>query len=489
MDVIDVNRKILIENKQLEVVEDVIVPDIKPDVVSIVGVNGIAYSYKQEKTNGKIKLDGNIDGYIIYLSSNGDTRSIQTTLNFTNTLENNLIKETSTFKYNIEIINIEAKVLNERKISITANLHIEYNLYEKQSLEIFNDFDNIEDLQKQEEEININSLIGINTVKTTLKENIAIDGLDNIAEILKVKINMTDAESKISYNKVLAKSEANISVMYLTEDDRVNKAQASFPIMSFIELENVKEDNICKLDYKIQNILFKINNKEEHSVMVQVEFEIMCEAYESKNVKIVSDLYSLKNDVNFDYKEIELDVENKENGYPVKINEKIQIENLKQVMDVEGRVNILKNTITNDMSNVEGELALKIYYETTEKIGLNIKSVNVPFITKMSKSNNIAGKILKNEFDSNGEEVILQLDVELMSDSSLGRKIGMIQNVAVRDNCNEDDYSVVVYFVKPSDTIWKIAKMFKVTMDSIIKINSIDNPNMIYPGDKLYIMK
>ena len=65
----------------------------------------------------------------------------------------------------------------------------------------------------------------------------------------------------------------------------------------------------------------------------------------------------------------------------------------------------------------------------------------------------------------------------------------MIENVKVNENKIDEDYSVVIYFVKQNDNIWKIAKKFKVTMDSIVKINNLDNLDMIHPGDKLYIMK
>ena len=46
-----------------------------------------------------------------------------------------------------------------------------------------------------------------------------------------------------------------------------------------------------------------------------------------------------------------------------------------------------------------------------------------------------------------------------------------------------------IYFVRPGDTIWKIAKNFRVCMNDIISVNSIENPEKINVGDRLYIMK
>ena len=44
-----------------------------------------------------------------------------------------------------------------------------------------------------------------------------------------------------------------------------------------------------------------------------------------------------------------------------------------------------------------------------------------------------------------------------------------------------------VYVVKKGDTVYKIAKRFGTTMQAIILANNLRNPNLIYPGQVLYI--
>ena len=64
---------------------DVIVNDIKPDVLSIVSASGIPCVYKKEVMDGKIRLDGSMNIYVIYLADSEDStvRSINTVLDFT----------------------------------------------------------------------------------------------------------------------------------------------------------------------------------------------------------------------------------------------------------------------------------------------------------------------------------------------------------------------------------------------------------------------
>ena len=46
---------------------------------------------------------------------------------------------------------------------------------------------------------------------------------------------------------------------------------------------------------------------------------------------------------------------------------------------------------------------------------------------------------------------------------------------------------MIIYFTKPGDTLWKIAKKFKSTVGSIVKLNNIENENFIDVGKQLFI--
>lgn len=45
----------------------------------------------------------------------------------------------------------------------------------------------------------------------------------------------------------------------------------------------------------------------------------------------------------------------------------------------------------------------------------------------------------------------------------------------------------VIYTVKRGDTLWGISRKFGTTVDNLVKLNSVKNPNLIYVGEKLII--
>ena len=80
-----INQIVGQKREEIEVEGDVIVNDIKPDVLNIISTNGIPCVYKKEVMDGKIRIDGSINTYIIYLADDesNTVRSLNTVLDFT----------------------------------------------------------------------------------------------------------------------------------------------------------------------------------------------------------------------------------------------------------------------------------------------------------------------------------------------------------------------------------------------------------------------
>ena len=81
------------ENRQVET--DVIVNDVKPDVLKVINTNGVISIYKKDVMDGKIRIDGAINTYIIYMADDeqGSIRSLNTSMDFTQVINMDNCKE------------------------------------------------------------------------------------------------------------------------------------------------------------------------------------------------------------------------------------------------------------------------------------------------------------------------------------------------------------------------------------------------------------
>lgn len=375
-----INRKLIEKEKEFEVRADIIVPDIKPDIVAVKNTNTNIYIRKEEIILGKMRLEGNIDGYVSYLSESGETRSLEISLDFIESIEDEKIEENCKVKEIINVKNIETKMLNERKISVTAVVVVEASFFSKQEIEFIT---NVEDekIQVREEKFKIKRLLNEGFGNANLRENIETENNVAISEILKVDTELSNIENKISINKVLSKADLNINIVYQTEDLKEEKISYNYPVTSFIEIENIKDSDICETDFVLRKMMLKVDSVMSNKIVLEMSYDINLDIYEESEIQIIQDMYSLDKQINIKRSEVNMSI--------------------------------------------------------------------------------------------GGEE----------------RKISYIESIEEKELENRNEYSMVVYFVKPQDTVWEIAKMFNVTMASIIEANNLEDPDKINVGEKLYIVK
>ena len=84
-----INQIVEQNRREVEIEGDVIVNDIKPDVLNIISTDAVPCIYKQEVMDGKVRIDGSINTYIIYLADdeNSAIRSLNTVLDFTQIID------------------------------------------------------------------------------------------------------------------------------------------------------------------------------------------------------------------------------------------------------------------------------------------------------------------------------------------------------------------------------------------------------------------
>ena len=490
-----INKLVTTKKEVIFVEGDMIVPDSKPDILNTICTSGVVCIYKKEILEGKVKFEGSINTYIMYMAddSNDKVRGLTTNLDFIESIAIPNCRENMSCKLSTNLKSIEAKVINGRKVGIKAALEVQINIYENEEVDVINDIQEKNDIQILKEDIKINSLLGVGDTKIYAKENINIDNIDNLAEILKACVTICGKDTKISYNKILTKAEADIKIMYLTEDNRINSVNSKIPIVGFIDMPNISEQNILDIDYEIKNIILKPNSAEEHSIYVELEVLVTANVYEEKQINLIQDLYNLCENIEFNKKRITT-ITNKENRCETKqIREKINLEGLegKNIIDVDVIPTIEKqNNIGNNIC--EGNLEL-IFILSNDELQVDKRIQKIPFnieaenINKNDGFNNIEISVLNSDFIVQDNMVDSNIELEVNTKSYRNSNINIIDQIENTGEKEQEDYSVIMYIVKKGDTLWEIAKRFNTTVDEIVRVNGIENPDVLDVGQKIFI--
>jgi stage VI sporulation protein D len=151
---------------------------------------------------------------------------------------------------------------------------------------------------------------------------------------------------------------------------------------------------------------------------------------------------------------------------------------------------VVTSSKSGNFYNYECELNMDFYYEADNRNGLNVKNIKLPFIVKFEGSQGeVEFNITRKQFTIRDENVDLDIEILVKQASVNMKQISIIENVETKNLEEESDYKMFLYFVKAGDTIWNIAKRFRVSMNDIIKLNELENPDRINVGDRLYIMR
>lgn len=480
---------------------DVIIPDIKPDILSTINTSGTICIYKKEVSEGKIRIDGGVQVYIMYLADdeNSNVRGINTVIDFTKVIDMEKASPSMNLETNIKLKDIECKILNGRKVNIKVNIDASVNVYSNEDIEFIREIENRNDIQVLNKPTNIDSLLGSGNTKVYAKDTIGIESTDNLAEVMKTNINIINREVKTSYNKILAKADMLVNIVYLTDDNRINEVKWQIPVMGFIDMQNISDDNLCNTSYEIKNILIKPNNVDEHSIYVEVELEISCNVYEKRELDIIQDLYSPSECLNINQKNITVMQDKRNVKDKCVIKEKMVIPELHntKICNSEISPKIVKQSIYNDRIMYECELEVKFIYFSGITNRVDLKVQTIPFNVNLdcqgvSQNSNLNTKIeiVAQDFIIMPDESIeTNIELEISVDVSKMMEVRVIDNVEVAEDNDENIYSIVVYFVKPGDTLWNIAKRFKSTIKAISSVNGIEDENKINVGQQLFIPK
>lgn len=494
-----VNQIITQKSNNFMIEDDAIVPDIKPDILNAISTSGTICIYKKEIQNGKVKVEGKINTYIMYYADTEDgyIRSLNTNLDFSQSFNIPEAQEGMDLNLDLSVRSIDCKVLNGRKVNIKAIVDVNITILANKKVDFIKQVDNIKDIQLLNESFRINSLIGKGETKTYAKDTIKLDVADNLSEVMKTNFRIINSDVKISYNKVLVKSDLEAKVLYLTDDNRINSVETIIPIMGFIDIQDVTEDNICDVEYEICNVIVDPKNAEEHAIYVEVEIKIYCAAYKNNELNIVQDLYSPNVELNFTQKQIQA-MQSKENLQDVcSIRSKQVMTELngEKIYDVDILPIITNQTILQDKILYEGEVKLNFVYSTNNSTGIETKEISLPFnfnmqcpnITQVTSVNTRMEIGLQNFVITSDNSVDIKIDLIFKVSMSNNANINIIDNIEVNENNIINKYSMVVYFVKPGDSLWKIAKKFGSTVNAITETNVIEQVDNIAVGQQLFI--
>ncbi|WP_164914293.1 DUF3794 and LysM peptidoglycan-binding domain-containing protein [Aminipila luticellarii] len=510
--------------------EDILVPDTKEDLASILSMTGKASLADSEIRVGQlsqdsVKVTGEIELHTLYIPENyiGEHHiiSIQSRLPF-KTEWNVSAEPQSRLVIKPTIESIDYTVINERKFRAKLTVRLAMREYANVEMQVFQGIKG-EKLQLLKEKIQMTHVSERKSDVMEINETLALkDSQPKPERILKYDVDIVENHKQITEDKAVVNATIYCNVLYLgnTNDvEAMSLEESGAPKLSpqlfqgkteftqFIPIANPAEGSKIDFNYNDLTVHIKEPDPEESSenaFALEGNVETTIEIYKNLEREIVTDIYHRSKDVICDKVELEAMSLGGSGVTEAAVREIINVPEkygeVKRVIYIYGNIKNSKSFLEQNKNIVEGtiDITLLCLPEDEKKAAFRLNK-EVPFRGAMeipmgrgdTKANSeIAIKELW--FDRiNAKQIEVNANLFISSSVYGQDKYEVIQNVCFVEAKDEAGRKpgMVVYITKNGDTLWNIAKKYRTTMEMITEINELAADQTLQPGLKLLIVK
>ena len=212
----------------------------------------------------------------------------------------------------------------------------------------------------------------------------------------------------------------------------------------------------------------------------------------------MQDMYSPSRNISFKENKVSTMVNMKNTESKVNVREKVNLQDAEhtKICNVYVTPTITDTNISKDMLRAEGDLNLNFIMADDNEDSIVTAEKKLPFsftqeidgLTEESKVNIDVVPTFR-EFVTDNGEITAKVDLGVNVNSYNLEDINVIDNIEELEVGDDNPYSMIIYFVKKGDTLWKIAKKYKSTVEDIARVNNIEEPAKIDVGMQLFIPK
>lgn len=503
------------ESVQVIKERDLIVPDGKPDLQSVVQLDGEVCIDQLDISQDRVMYRGRINVGILYRTV-GNSKCIHT-MKSSIPIEDFVIvdgvNKDQRVDFDCQIEHMSYNVLNERKINAKAIMSVDVAATGYKDTTIITDIQSDGPVETKEEEIRIVSLGTEKEDKKIIKEDLTVAASKPcIGEILKSFVSIQDEQIKRTESEMKYNGMIEVVTMYKAagdNEDDIEIVTHRVPFEGSIEAPMEEDEMYYDCDLSVESSYMQVTpDYDGEDRIIECEFIITAKynTYNKSSYDTISDIYCPGKNVNT--KEKVLDYMNLKDKAHVSIPKKeaIALEDEStdnaEVFSVEIVPTVEDKEYKDGILTISGMMEIKMLMLCKNEESNEIQTlINVVPFTQEVEVNNASGKMVVdpcvaakdvNVYAQTKREIVLEYLLDCNVDVYEEARLNVLEEVEIEDMTKEemDAYpSMTVYQVKKGDTLWSLAKRYNTTVKDIQELNDIDVPENLREGQKIIILK
>lgn len=509
---IHVNRTKCKAAIQIPLEDDINITDSRPDVYQLIEEQGEIVIDEMRALQDHVNVKGKLQFCILYLSDD-DVRcpsSMAGSLPFEEQIFMEGVTSTDSICLKKEIEDLNAGMINSRKLSVQALISLELHVEELYDEEAAVELSLSEPVEFRQKTIDLAELAIQKKDIFRIRQELELPvGYPNIFEIFWEKLQLGEVQFRLSDGRLAIQGQLHFFCLYEGEGDKrpTSWYETTIPFGGTLDCYGLKErmhpDISCSIGHKEIEVKPDADG-EERIISMELVLDLDMKIYEEEQAEILSDVYGVTSEVEAVTETGSLKRLLMKNTGKTKVTGHFKVADglpgIQQICHSDAAVSIAESRIVEEGLRITGAVLVKSLYQTTsDEIPYDCISGSIPFSFVLE----IPGIDLDCTWNLQAEAE--ELSTALLDSNEVDVKVvlsfcGIVfrhfEEPLIRDVCVSelnaskvhDLPGIVVYIAREGDSLWDIGKRYYVPVDRIREINELAGDE-ISVGDKVLIVR
>ena len=498
--------------------EDILVPDVKPDLLSVLAMDAAVKISEKEIQTGQsgeetLSTDGEVVLQTVYLPEKASEQEPIITIRSSVPFKADwTVNAEPNSKMNIQpqVERVDYTVINERKFRAKVTITLNMKEYKDMELDIFEGIKG-EAVQILKEDITVTDIAASKRDIIDINEEMPLKETGVVPEkILKYDINIAENHRQITGEKAVINATAACSVLYLAKVETEEQTEAvprlyqgRCEFTQFIPLEAAEDCSGSRVSFEEKDLKLRIADENEAQAGFVLEGSVITSLDVYKNVTkgMVADIYHKEKEITYDMAKVRSRVLKGSGMTDITVRETVVSPEaeISEVIYISGKIKNISAKPEKGRAAIEGTLTVKLLCMPEQKSDKPFSvSKDIPFKDSIDIVNsqeemeiNAAGNVRELWFDViNGKQVEIRGSICASAEVMETKELKLMKNLCLLESEEPEKKgpSMVLYITRKGDCMWDIAKKYRTTVERLKAINEVE-ADSLEEGKKLLVVR
>lgn len=485
---------------RITVESDVNVPDINPDILKVLDVNGYITVSEKSIRNSKLYVCGTATITVLY-APDGDVfssvKSLISTHDFNHTIDIPETDGSESLYVETEAETFSYTLLNSRKISLRCIIGVNTKLTRPTEIELASNCEDACGICTKSRKIRVcNSAVNSENRISVCEQRELSSDMPSVSEILKTTVTPELEELIMSEDKAIVKGQMKLCTLYISVDDgSVQKFEYTLPFGEALDAIGAEDDMDAEIDFSVSNLYCEVRDDsdgEPRIIGIDLCVSAVIRGISIIETEVMTDAYSTESKTSLTHRPVK--IEQLHDNTTTRLTHKSSLSipdtlpEIQEVCDVRSSASVNGISISTGEILISGTIKTSVLYiaadddlplcsyTDTSEFSHCVPSPGIPDTAVCDARTCVE----HTSFSMNGSRdmetrTVLGISVRSFTADEIST-VGDIELLSDYDRTKQACISIC--FASEGNTLWDIAKRYRTTVDSVKEQNKLTSDTL-----------